>query len=58
MDLPMKWSEMSQELREWFLSKACMRTTLAHSEWSDFEEWQKGYIRDAVNATKIELVEE
>lgn len=58
MKLPMNWSEMSIEMREWFLSKACMRTTLAHSEWADFEEWQKGYIRDAVNSTQLELTEE
>lgn len=37
----MKWSEMSQETREWYLSKACLRPALAYKEWSDFEEWQK-----------------
>lgn len=58
MNLPMKWSEMSQEMREWFLSKAGMNTTIAHSGWSDIAEWQRGYIKDAVDSTHIKLIEE
>jgi hypothetical protein len=58
MDLPMKWSEMSQEMREHFLSKACMNTNLAHSEWCDFARWERGYIRDAVDGTHIKLDEQ
>lgn len=54
----MKWSEMSQVMREHFLSKACMNTNLAHSEWCDFAKWERGYIRDAVDGTHIKLDEE
>lgn len=58
MDLPLKWSEMSIEMREWFLSKACINTNMAHSEWADFAKWERGYIREAIDGTHIKLNEE
>lgn len=57
--LHLTWSEMSRNMREFYLERACLNTRLASYDWDEFQPWEKDYIRDAVRTTKnITLKEE
>ena len=54
--LELKWDDMSLELREHLLCKACINTRYAHYEWSEIENWIQNLVLDTLHSSSKNTV--